>query len=160
MGIKSESKCYLCSCGKKCTSKSGLTMHQGCCGKTKQESTEIDSVKDAAEAALEAASDDAINEDGPIEFVKRCKKDEIITATRKMWHSVCGRWRVILLISKFGLPNRWLVMRFKPYETWIQGSNWAGWEIMSSHKRREPAFKMAVKMSRDERAAKALVESV
>ena len=150
---KEVKKYYLCGCGKKCTSKSGLTLHLQRCGKENQDGPQAD--QEASEAAAEAASDDADEEDVDSTFHKHCVRDEILTSSRKTWTSKCGKWRVVLMLSKYGLSNRWMVMKLSKLD------DKDFWDIESEHKRKKAAFKVAVKAARDATAsAMARIEKV
>ena len=73
----------------------------------------------------------------PLVWKQRCRKDKTIVADRKIWGTKCGKYRVTFSHIRYGetasakqkLSDKW----------YAEELNNNCWEIISEHKKKEPA---------------------
>ena len=136
----------ICTCGKICTSKPGLTLHKKRCNGIAKEGVVIPppEADDGETAILEAHDDHLLPDDAKweaVEFHTTARCDETITARRKTWQSLDGRWRVELYVSKFHMPNRWLILRLRKH----------GWDVVGERDTKHSAFRHCAELAAPKR---------
>ena len=78
-----------------------------------------------------------------IEFPKRCRTEQSISADRKVWTSKCGCYRVVFSVCRYGngsMPDRYYAQIWEPISK--------TWGILSVHYKKGPAFEACRKAER------------
>jgi hypothetical protein len=71
----------------------------------------------------------------PLEWKKRCRRDQTIASDRKIWESRCGLYRVVLSHIRYGggvLADYFYAQEFEEPRSW---------QNISHHRKKEPAFR-------------------
>ena len=72
-----------------------------------------------------------------VSFVTRAKRDETVTARRRIWRSLCGRFRVVEAVSLYGLPTVYRAEQLDEF----------GWNVISRHCKKERAVEALKKLA-------------
>lgn len=86
----------------------------------------------------------------PIEWKKRCRKEQTLTSDTKVWETRCGKYRVVFSHIRYGngaIPDVWYAMEYKTDGACPM------WDIISKHRKKHTAERAVEKRAKEKEDA-------